>query len=335
MNEQPVNVSVRQRTGVLELDRPKALNSLNHEMIRIITDALEGWREDPDIEQVLIVSASPKAFCAGGDVRQARDGILAGDHGPVDQFLSDEYAMDNLIGTYPKPYIAVWDGIVMGGGLGVSSHGSHRVTTAKAWASMPEMAIGYITDVGISYASQRWPGSSPAMGAFIGLTGYRLTEADMMEVGLATHLIDDAGDFIEDLVGLGVDNALDEHTIEVKEEARLAGWRDDIEATFSYGSWADIDAALDAHGNQEFVQEVRALMAKGSPSATVATAELYAANRSAADLRAGLDNEERLGELLRRQPDFLEGVRAVLIDKTQDAEFTPAHEPAVYREVLR
>jgi len=111
MNEQPVNVSVRQRTGVLELDRPKALNSLNHEMIRIITDALEGWREDPDIEQVLIVSASPKAFCAGGDVRQARDGILAGDHGPVDQFLSDEYAMDNLIGTYPKPYIAVWDGI--------------------------------------------------------------------------------------------------------------------------------------------------------------------------------------------------------------------------------
>lgn len=333
--DSPVLVSVRHHTGVLELNRPRALNSLNPEMICIITRALEQWRDDDSVAQVLITSVSPKAFCSGGDVRHVRDGILAGKEEEMDRFFTDEYSMNHMIASYPKPYVAVLDGIVMGGGLGVSAHGSHRVITERAWASMPEMAIGYITDVGISYASQRWPGSSPAMGAFIGLTGYRLTEADMMEVGLATHLIDDAGDFIEDLVGLGVDNALDEHTIEVKEEARLAGWRDDIEATFSHGSWADIDAALDAHGNQEFVQEVRALMAKGSPSATVATAELYAANRSAADLRAGLDNEERLGELLRRQPDFLEGVRAVLIDKTQDAEFTPAHEPAVYREVLR
>ena len=334
MNEQPVHVSVRQRTGVLELDRPKALNSLNHEMIRIITDALEGWREDPDIEQVLIVSASPKAYCAGGDVRQARDGILAGDHGPVDQFLSDEYAMDNLIGTYPKPYIAVWDGIVMGGGLGVSSHGSHRVTTRRAWASMPELAIGYITDVGISWASQRWPGSSPAVGAFIGLTGYRLNEEDMLHVGLATHMVEDASQFVLDVIGLGIDAALAEHAIEPQEKSRLAGWREDIEATFGAGSWADIDAALEAHPNRDFVGTVRELMAHASPSAAVATAELFRANRDAPTLRDGLDNEERLGELLRRQPDFVEGVRAVLVDKTQDAQWSPAHDAEVYRAVL-
>ena len=291
MNEQPVNVSVRQRTGVLELDRPKALNSLNHEMIRIITDALEGWREDPDIEQVLIVSASPKAFCAGSDVRQARDGILAGDHGPVDQFLSDEYAMDNLIGTYPKPYIAVWDGIVMGGGLGVSSHGSHRVTTAKAWASMPEMAIGYITDVGISWSSQRWPNSTPAIGTFIGLTAYRMTAADMLHLGLATHLVEDAAAFAEDVIGLGVDGALEKHATTTDEPSQVAAWREDIEATFGAGTWADIDAALDAHPNREFVDTVRDLMAKASPSATVAAAELYLANRDAPTLRDGLDNE--------------------------------------------
>jgi len=335
MNEQPVNVSVRQRTGVLELDRPKALNSLNHEMIRIITDALEGWREDPDIEQVLIVSASPKAFCAGGDVRQARDGILAGDHGPVDQFLSDEYAMDNLIGTYPKPYIAVWDGIVMGGGLGVSSHGSHRVTTAKAWASMPEMAIGYITDVGISWSSQRWPNSTPAIGTFIGLTAYRMTAADMLHLGLATHLVEDAAAFAEDVIGLGVDGALEKHATTTDEPSQVAAWREDIEATFGAGTWADIDAALDAHPNREFVDTVRDLMAKASPSATVAAAELYLANRDAPTLRDGLDNEERLGELIRRQPDFVEGIRAVLVDKTQDAQWTDPHDPEEYRAVLR
>lgn len=333
--EAPVLVSVRHHTGVLELNRPRALNSLNPEMVEIITRTLQQWRDDESISQVLIASTSPKAFCAGGDVRHVRESILEGREAEVDRFFSDEYTMNHLIAGYPKPYVSVLDGIVMGGGLGVSAHGSHRVITERAWASMPEMDIGYITDVGISYASQRWPGSSPALGAFIGLTGYRLTEADMMYVGLATHYIDDAGDFIEDLIGLGIDSALSEHTIGVPEESRLVGWRDDIEATFSHASWADIDAALEAHDNREFVQEVRALMAQGSPSSIVATAELYAANREAADLRAGLDNEERLGELIRRQPDFVEGVRAVLVDKTRDAAFTPAHDPAEYREVLR
>lgn len=333
--ESPVLVSVRHHTGVLELNRPKALNSLNPEMVEIITRSLEQWRDDDSIAQVLITSTSDRAFCAGGDVRHVRDAILAGREEAVDRFFSDEYAMNHMIAGYPKPYIAVMDGIIMGGGLGVSAHGSHRVITERAWASMPEMAIGYITDVGISYASQRWPGSSPAVGAFIGLTGYRLNEADMMYTGLATDIIEDAEAFIEDLIGLGVDGALGEHRTEVQEESRLVGWRDDIEATFCHTSWAEIDAALESHDNQEFVQEVRTFMANGSPSATVATAELYAANRSAADLRAGLDNEERLGELIRRQPDFLEGVRAVLVDKTQDAQFTPAHDPAEYREVLR
>lgn len=335
MTEQLVHVNVRNHTGVLELDRPKALNSLNHEMIRIITRALEQWRDDPGIHQVLITSRSPKAFCAGGDVREARAGILAGDHGPVDQFLSDEYAMNNLIGTYPKPYIAVWDGIVMGGGLGVSSHGSHRVTTAKSWASMPELAIGYITDVGVSWSSQRWPGSTPAIGAFIGLTAYRLTPADMLHLGLATHLVDDAESFAADVVELGVDEALNRHATTTDESSQIAAWAEDIEATFAAGSWADIDAALDAHPNRDFVGTVRELMAGASPSAAVATAELYRANRDAPTLRDGLDNEERLGELMRRQPDFVEGIRAVLIDKTRDAQWTPAHDAEGYRAVLQ
>ncbi|MDO5671002.1 MAG: 3-hydroxyisobutyryl-CoA hydrolase [Corynebacterium sp.] len=335
MNEQPVNVSVRQTTGVLELDRPKALNSLNHEMIEIITDALQKWRDDPEVEQVLITSASPKAFCAGGDVRSAREGILAGDETAVDQFLSDEYAMNNLIGTFPKPFIAVWDGIIMGGGLGVSSHGSHRVTTSQAWASMPEMAIGYITDVGISWSAQRWSGSSPAIGTFVNLSAYRMTAADMLHLGLATHLVEDAAAFAEDVIALGVDGAVEKHATTTDEPSQLAQWREDIEATFGAGSWADIDAALEKHPNREFVDATRELMAKASPSAVIAAAELHLANRDAPTLRAGLDNEERLGELIRRQPDFVEGVRAVLVDKTQDAQWSAPHDPEEYRAVLR
>lgn len=333
--EPPVLVSVRHHTGVLELNRPKALNSLNPEMVETITRALEQWRDDDAITQVLITSTSPKAFCAGGDVRHAREEILAGREEQADRFFTEEYAMNHLIASYPKSCIAVLDGITMGGGLGVSAHGSHRVVTEQAWASMPEMAIGYITDVGISYASQRWPGYSPALGAFIGLTGYRMTAADMAYCGLATHVVADAAAFTEDAVNLGVEEALEKHATEVSEESRLAEWRDSIEAVFSNVTWADIDAALHTHADQDFVAAVRVLMAGGSPAAIVATAELYAANRDAADLRHGLDNEERLGELIRRQPDFLEGVRAVLVDKTRDPQFSPAPAPNVYRAVLQ
>jgi enoyl-CoA hydratase len=333
--ETPVLVSVRHHTGVLQLNRPRALNSLTPEMVEIITGALEKWRDDESVTQVLITSTSPKAFCAGGDVRHAREEILAGQEERADRFFSDEYAMNHLIAGYPKPYIAVIDGITMGGGLGVSAHGSHRVSTEKAWASMPEMAIGYITDVGISYASQRWPGSSPALGAFIGLTGYRMTAADMLYCGLATHVVADAGAFTEDAVRLGVEEALATHAAGVKEESRLAEWRDSIEEIFSAVTWSDIDAALKTHADQDFVTAVRVLMSGGSPSAIIATTELYAANRDVADLRHGLDNEERLGEFIRRQPDFLEGVRAVLVDKTRDPQFSPAPDPNVYRAVLQ
>lgn len=334
-NDVPVLASIRHSTGVLELNRPKALNSLNPEMIDIIAGALERWRDDDRVTQVLITSRSPKAFCAGGDVRHARELIVEGEHAPVDEFFRREYAMNNLIGTYPKPYIAVMDGIVMGGGLGVSAHGSHRVITERAWASMPEMAIGYVTDVGISWSSQHaWPDSSPAIGAFIGLTGYRLTAADMLYLGLATHFVNNPDAFAEAVVEVGIDAALAKHAVAHKGESALAHMVPDIDATFGEGSWMLIDAALNNHPNHDYVEVVRGLMAKASPSAVVATAELFDVNRTAPSLREGLDNEQTLGEVIRREPDFVEGVRAVLVDKTQDAQFTPAHSAESYRKWL-
>lgn len=334
-NDALVLVSVRQTTGVLELNRPQALNSLNYEMIKLIARALEEWRHDSRITQVLITSTSAKAFCAGGDVRDAREKILEGKDEEVDRFMAEEYQLNHTIATYPKPYVAIMDGITMGGGLGLFAHGSHRFLTQKSWASMPEMAIGYITDVGISWASQRWSGSSPAIGAFIGLTGYRLTPADMLFLGLATHSVADVDAVVESLITDGAEAAAAAHGQVLAGESHLATLVLDIEATFGRGSWELIDAALNSHPNSEFVNTSRELMAGASPSALVANAELYAANRTVPDVRAGLDNELVLGELIRRQPDFVEGVRAVLVDKTRDAEFAPAQTAEKYQQVLK
>lgn len=339
-SEKPVIVSVRQTTGVVELNRPRALNSLTPEMVDLILGALEAWRDDDAVTQVLIVSNSEKGFCAGGDVRYAREQILAGNEADVDAFFRTEYAMNHRIAQYPKPYAALIDGVVMGGGLGVSAHGSHRIITERAFAAMPEMAIGYVTDVGMSWLLQRTGPASPALGAFLGLTGYRLTPADMLWAGVATHQISsaDVPTLVDAVVADGLDAALTGYSSGPAGKSDLAAMIDDIEATFGHATWAEINAALESHGNAEFVGRVRELMAGASPSSVVATAELFAANREAPDLRAGLDNEERLGELIRRRPDFAEGVRAVLVDKTRDAAFDPATtatvDPASFRAVL-
>lgn len=223
----PVLVSIRNHTGVIELNRPRALNSLNPEMLDIIRQALSQWRHNDEVEQVLVYSNSPKAFCAGGDVRAARDGVLAEKWAEVDEFFEGEYALNGDIAEYPKPYIAVIDGVAMGGGLGISAHGSHRVVTEKAFASMPEMAIGYVTDVGIAYMSQRMVGTrgeaDPALAKFWGLSGYRMYAADMLWSGLATHVVNDADAFIEDVIADGVDAAIEKHAVEPEGQPELAG----------------------------------------------------------------------------------------------------------------
>src|SRR5690625_634504 len=125
----PVLTSVRQRTGVIELNRPKALNSLNPELIDIIAKAVKTWEDDDSIDQIVLCTTNPKAFCAGGDVRFARDNILSGDAQLVDDFFAAEYTLTGKLATYKKPLVSIIDGVVMGGGLGISLHGSHRVVT--------------------------------------------------------------------------------------------------------------------------------------------------------------------------------------------------------------
>lgn len=322
-----VTTEVRGTTGVIALDRPKALNSLNPGMARAIDAALDAWRDDDAVEQVVIYSTG-KHFCAGGDVRAAREGMLDGREAEVDEFFADEYAMNLKIANYPKPYIALCSGVIMGGGMGVSAHGSHMVVTEDAFASMPEMNIGYITDVGMSWLLQNLPKApSQGLGAFLGLTGYRMSPDDMLATGLATHKVATLDGVLDGIVAQGpgyVDTiALDAG------ESELMSLTDDIDSAF-YGPWAEIQEQLSG----ELAELVEKLTAQASPSSLVAAAELFAAN-AAQDLAGALDNERRLGATMLREPDFAEGVRAVLVDKDHEPRFAPQPDPAKYREVLR
>ena len=327
-NDAAVILDVRNSTGVVELNRPKALNSLNPEMVDKIVEGLNQWRDDDAIEQVLFVSRSPKAYCAGGDVRAAREGLLDGKVAEVDQFFEDEYAMNAQLAHYPKPVIALLDGIVMGGGVGISVHGSHRIVTDKTFASMPEMNIGYVTDVGAGFAAQRVVGtcgkSSPALAKFWALTGYRMYAADLLYSGLATHYVKDAEAVEKDIVERGIDAALGEHSTQPGEAAPLAEIIDDIEAVFSAPTWEEISNRLAQAGNEDLARKVAELTQAASPTSLVAAAELLAAEERADSVDDALAMENALGKYLRGLPDFREGVRAVLVDKTQDATFTPA-----------
>ncbi|WJY97142.1 3-hydroxyisobutyryl-CoA hydrolase [Corynebacterium fournieri] len=322
-----VKTEVRGTTGVITLDRPKALNSLNPEMARAIDATLKQWRDDDAVEQVVIQS-SGKHFCSGGDVRAARDGILTGHEAEVDAFFADEYAMNLDIANYPKPYIALCSGVIMGGGMGVSAHGSHMVVTEDAFASMPEMNIGYITDVGMSWVLQNLPKvPSQSLGTFLGLTGYRLSPDDMLATGLATHKVATLDGVLDGIVADGP-GYLDTIALEPG-ESTLLSLLDDIDTVFT-GPWDEIRARLDG----DLAERVAELTEQASPSSLVAAAELFAANATQ-DLAGALDNERRLGALMTREPDFAEGVRAVLVDKDQSPNFAPQPEPGKYRDVLR
>ncbi|MEX3516654.1 3-hydroxyisobutyryl-CoA hydrolase [Corynebacterium camporealensis] len=335
---QTVNTFVRNHTGVVELDRPKALNSLNPEMIDAILSALEEWRDNDEVEQVLVVSTNEKAFCAGGDVRAARDGVLDGKLDEVDAFFENEYTLNATIADYPKPYIAILDGVVMGGGMGISVHGSHRVVTDKTFASMPEMAIGYITDVGVAYAAQRAIGtrnaSSPALAKFWGITGYRQYAADLLWTGIATHYVEDAEAFAKSVIDEGLESALSTHaTLPEDTKAPLSENIDAIEDAFAPATWEEISKRLEKH--DELREEVGKLLDGACPTSIVAAAELFRAEEGAGSVREALDYELALGKYMLRRDDFAEGIRAVLVDKTRDASFNPSEIPDVDIDAIR
>ncbi|MEJ5920075.1 MULTISPECIES: enoyl-CoA hydratase/isomerase family protein [unclassified Corynebacterium] len=346
-------------SGRLLLNRPKALNSLDLEMVHEITSAMNEWRDDDVVKQIVLYSDHPKAFCAGGDVRTIRQQILDEQFDECEKFFIDEYVMNAGIAEFgeSKPYVAIIDGIAMGGGLGVSLHGTHRIITERASAAMPETAIGFVPDVGITHFSQHVKtqdgDSSKAIARFTGLTGYRLNAADLLYAGWGTHFVahGDLEDFQELLDAEGIDAALakfaksDAEAAEILGESKIKAMRPCIEAIFGFNTWAEMESALAnaASGagdaakecSPEHVEEFQKLLSSGAVLSNVAAVELYAANAGDITVREALDNELKLGEYMRRHPNFVEGVRAVLVDKDRNAAFVPESTADVDVEALR
>ncbi|GAB2657435.1 enoyl-CoA hydratase/isomerase family protein [Prescottella soli] len=319
-----IQTRVHGSVAEIVLDRPRALNALDNSMIRDMHAALEQWRDDDAITAVLVTSSSDRAFCAGGDIKSVRQSSLDRDHNAVHKFFSTEYKLNALIANYPKPYIALIDGHAMGGGLGISVHGSVRVVTEKAGLAMPETAIGFFPDVGASYFLPRLTG---ATGMYLGLTGARASGADAVAVGLATHFV--PSDKIDALAGdiraisggdAGeVDRVLARHATDAP-ASELADRQGEIDRVFGSGSLADMVARLT--GDDVWTKTTREELASLAPSSLWITAELV---RRGADLTLEqcLDLELALGAEVTRNADFIEGVRAVLVDKDRNPSWNP------------
>ena len=324
------------------LDRPEALNSLSLDMCRALHTALDEAEQDQQVEAVVTSSTSERAFCAGGDVRQLRDAAASGQHEKNREFFSDEYAMNLAYHTHRVPTVAVMHGVAMGGGLGVSINGSHRVVTKKVMMAMPETAIGFIPDVGASHFLPRLCGGGArglAVAIYLGTTGVRMNSADALYTGLATDLIDDdeRNAFVDAIGANGLPEALRRFGLErsAAGESAVEARIERIEDVFSRDTAQEMIAALESGEQDEWATETLGMLRSHCPTSIVATIELLRAGAEAADLRECLDNELALGAWITARPDFVEGVRAVVIDKDRNPSWDPADLDAVDVDGIR
>jgi len=321
MTEDPIKTRIDRRIGRILLGRPRALNALDQAMIRQLTEALQSFAADPSVHAVVVEGAGGRAFCAGGDIRAVRDAALAGDPATIHTFFAEEYALNQMIADYPKPYVALIDGICMGGGIGISVHGAIRVATEAAVFAMPETGIGLFPDVGATYFLPRLPGQ---IGMFLGLTGTRLTGADAVHAGLATHLVSRTRlqDLSEALAADGVAAAA--AFAEPLPQFTLAPHRHIIDRCFSAGSVEEIFARLreQAHEGNEFAETALAQLQAASPSALHWSFDILQAG-AGRTLPECLAAELRLTATATSHPDFAEGVRAMVVEKDRKPHWAP------------
>lgn len=317
----------RGRAGFITLNRPKALNALTHAMVRDIRAALDAWKDDPGVAHVVIQAAGDRAFCAGGDIRDIWErGRLRGEPGNPGQleFFADEYRLNAFIKHYPKPYVALIDGIVMGGGVGLSAHGRYRVGSEKTVFAMPEVGIGFFPDVGGTYLLSRMPHQ---VGMYCALTGGRLKQADAVWAGVLTHAV--ASGRLQELAA-ALEQADDVEAVLAQfgakaEEAPLAALAGPIERIFALESVEEILAALDAEDGEhaEWAAKTAATIRRHSPT-SVEIAFRQVRRGAELDFDEGMRLEFRILSRILTGHDFYEGVRAVIIDKDGQPTWQPA-----------
>lgn len=323
MNEE-ILIRKEGMAGRITLNRPGVLNTLTATMVDAMTASLRDWRDDPFIQSIIIDGAGEKAFCAGGDVRSFYDA------GPDNttfgkRFWREEYTLNAAIASYPKPYVALMDGIVMGGGVGVSAHGSHRIVTERTSIAMPETAIGLIPDVGGTFLLSRSPDD---LGVYLGLTGTAMGASDAIHAGFADHFVktEQVEDLISELTATPA-SEIGEVVSRMSSDPGapvLRAQEAEIVETFRFGKVEDCLTALREVDNEWS----RKLVEKLSSRSPLALKLTLAAIRNAATLQSleeALNVEYRLTSRLLECGEFLEGVRALIIDKDRRPTWNPAH----------
>lgn len=313
--------------GIITLDRPNALHALNLAMVEALTTRLTLWQHDPNIHAVVIQAVPNKAFCAGGDIRWIYD---QRDHFSTQMnFFEREYQLNQLIHDYPKPYIALMDGMTMGGGVGIALHGSHPVASERFVFAMPETTIGFFPDIGGSYLLSRCPGY---FGVYLGLTGDRLSPLDAHGLGLvkARVLSEDFPHLLRLLQTTDlsddpfqrVDTCL-KKVAQPEEDPPWLSRQTTIDACFGLASIELIHEAL-LETNQEWCESIRANLIKKSPLSLKVTLQQLRLARTL-DLDACLQLDRTLVRHFLQNNDFYEGVRALVVDKDQQPQWQPAH----------
>ena len=319
-----VLVTVENGVGLITLNRPKAINSLTHPMVTAMSKVLTDWEHDDGVHAVVVDGAGERGLCAGGDIVVIYHSARA-DGSEARQFWYDEYLLNAQIGRYQKPYVALMDGIVMGGGVGISAHGSVRVVTDTTKMAMPEVGIGFIPDVGGQLILSRAPG---LLGLHAALTGATFGAGDAIAMGFADHFVphEMVGAFKEAVINDGVDAALAAHSAEPPASPFLAQ-REWIDRCYAQPTAVDIVAALRADGTAA-VDAADLIEAKSPTSVSVA---LEAVRRAAKldTLEDVLRQEYRTSCGALRSHDFEEGIRAQVIDKDRQPKWSPASLAAV------
>lgn len=337
--EADILFDVKGGLGLITLNRPQALNALNLPMIRAMDRQLIAWAKDDKIGAVAVTGAGDRAFCSGGDVKAVAIDAKAAREGKSDgkltqDFFREEYILNHRIFTYPKPYVSLINGIVMGGGKGISAHGSHRVVTENTLFAMPETNIGFFPDVGGGYFLPRCPGQT---GAYLALTSKRIKAIDTLYIGFGTQHVEAAKmpALVAALAAARWDGAAKEQATRIIEQfasaatdkSELAPHRAQIDACFGFDRVEEIVAALEKDGTPWSAETLKAMGAMSPTSLKIALRQIRLGARM--PFAQVMTMEYRLSQACTRGHDFYEGIRAALIDKDRAPKWDPPQLEAV------